>query len=372
MHPVSVQNPADHADEIDIRHVWRILKRRRRAIFGSVVLAVACGAALAFHLPPSYEATALVRVDERAARLPELTLLAGVQGGTEVGTEIEVLRSRTLARLVVDSLDLQVRLSAPREVRRSEVLSRIEVAPGAGPAEYQFVRGADGRFAVMETGTDRTIGRFAPGEVVPLEGARVELARSAGRHEEIAVEIMRHDFAVEHLEEALEVDRISREANIIRIRHRDRDPELARDVPNALAAVFVSLRQGVQKTEARSTAHFLRQQLDTLAVQLATAEDELRRFREARGVVDLQVEGSSQVGHLAQMQADRNALEAERSALAAALRDAEVSAGSEGLGAPSPYRRLIAFPTLMRNQTASEILSSLTRLEDQRTGLISR
>ena len=50
--------------------------------------------------------------------------------------------------------------------------------------------------------------------------------------------------------------------------------------------------------------------------QLATAEEALKTFRERSRVVDPNVESSSQITRLVQLQAERSSVEAERSALA--------------------------------------------------------
>ena len=57
-------------------------------------------------------------------------------------------------------------------------------------------------------------------------------------------------------------------------------------------------------------------------------------------------------------------------AVAAAGARSDAEAAAQTPGQPSPYRRLAAFPSLMRTQTTSELLSSLTRLENERGALM--
>ncbi|HXE57625.1 MAG TPA: polysaccharide biosynthesis tyrosine autokinase, partial [Gemmatimonadales bacterium] len=133
---------------------------------------------------------------------------------------------------------------------------------------------------------------------------------------------------------------------------------------------FIEGRVAVQKTGARSTVEFLRTQLDTIESQLRRAEEALRVFREREQVVSLTAEADAQVGRLAELQAARNQLESERSALARIVE--EVRAERPAPGEPSPYRRLLAFPTLLRNQAASALLTALTELDNQRALLLQR
>ncbi len=71
------------------------------------------------------------------------------------------------------------------------------------------------------------------------------------------------------------------------------------------------------------------------------------------------------------MQADRAGLEAERGALAALMQRIQLDSAASPDG-PSPYRRLLGFPSILRNQAASELLGSLAVLENERSALLRR
>ncbi|HEU0300183.1 MAG TPA: polysaccharide biosynthesis tyrosine autokinase, partial [Longimicrobium sp.] len=238
--------------------------------------------------------------------------------------------------------------------------------------EYLLQRDGSGGFTISRAAGGRKLGRAVPGAAFTLPGVRAVLARGAGAYESIGVTVAERDAAVRALMSGLEVDRPSREANILRLTYQSTDPVLARDVPNVLADRFVALRQEMHTTEARSTARFLREQLDTLSKQLASSEQALQQFQQASSVVDLETEGRTELTQAAQFQAERSALATEHDALATLVRAADQEAAAQAADQPSPYRRLAAFPTLMRTQTTSELLSSLTRLENERGALMVR
>src|SRR5690606_20006809 len=79
-------------------------------------------------------------------------------------------------------------------------------------------------------------------------------------------------------------------------------------------------------------------------------------------------EASAQVQRLAELQAQRNIYASERDALAALLEEVRNTPVEEG--DPSPYRRLMGFPSLLRNQAASELLRSLAQVENERADLL--
>jgi len=164
----------------------------------------------------------------------------------------------------------------------------------------------------------------------------------------------------------------SRDADIIRVAFRSADRALARDVVNTATSRFLTLRRGTQAAESETTTRYLRQQIDTVAAQLAAAEDELRSFREREQVIDPQIEGGTQVRRLAELQAQRTTIESERVALSELVAQVSAASANRGPADLSPYRRLVAFPTLGRQSATSDILASLSRLESERTALLVR
>jgi succinoglycan biosynthesis transport protein ExoP len=368
--------PGTRTEATGLRDLKGVLMRQRWTLLACLALGGAAGGVLVARARPLYEASALTRVEDdrggQPSAMPQLDLAVLLGGGAGVGTDLEVLRTRTLAGAVVDSLGLRLEVTAPRHAVRSRVLSAVRVDSAAPAADYLLERDADGGFTV--TAVDgRRIGRALPGTAIALPGARAVLAREAGEYERIGLSVLPRDRAIRRVADALDVDRPSREANILRLTYQSTDPVLARDVPNVLAARFVALRQEMHTTEARSTARFLREQLDTLAAQLATSERTLQAFQESSSVVDLETEGRTELTQAAQFQAERSAMSTEHDALATLLRGADAdAAAAQAPGVPSPFRRLAAFPSLMKSQTASELLASLTRLENERGALMVR
>jgi succinoglycan biosynthesis transport protein ExoP len=368
--------PGTRTEATGLRDLKGVLMRQRWTLLACLALGGAAGGVLVMRARPIYEASALTRVEDQAgarSTMPQqLDLAVLLGGGAGVGTDLEVLRTRTLASAVVDSLGLRLDVTAPRRAVRSRVVSDVRVDPAAPAGDYLLQRDSAGGFLILDAATEKPLGRAAPGMAFTLPGVRAVLARQAGAFERIGLSVVAQDKAIRNLSGALDVDRPSREANILRLTYQSTDPVLARDVPNVLAARFVALRQEMHTTEARSTARFLREQLDTLSLQLAASERTLQAFQEAGSVVDLETEGRTELTQAAQFQAERSALSTEHDALAVLLRGADVDAAAQAPGTSSPYRRLASFPSLMKSQTASEQLASLTRLENERAALMVR
>lgn len=355
--------------ELPVAYLWGIVRRRWILIglCGIVVLAAATTYALI--ATPVYEGTASLRIDEKQGTTPDVLRPFGSNG--EVVTELEVLRSRSLVEDATRELQLQVVLKKPERVSRAALLSHLTVSDSVNPGLYTFKKTSDGRFVLTDTlGTILQRG-IAPGTGVQVAGVAFVLTVASTRYDEVEVEIEARDQTVVRLRETIVVAQPNREAKVANLTVRSTDRELSWQLPNTIADRFIARRQSSQKSTARSTVVFLHTQLDTLARQLGVAEFALREFRERENVVNPLVEGTGQVERMIKIQSERSGLEAERAAMAGLLHEVQAAADRSPDG-PSAYRRLLAFPTLLRSQAATELLQSLAEVESQRAQLSVR
>jgi tyrosine-protein kinase Etk/Wzc len=358
------------ADRNPLRELANFALRNRAMVFGVPALVVVATLVFVFWVTPIYDGATWIRIDEDQSSLPVLDALQSLSAGDQIQTELAVLQRRPLAERVVDTLGLQLAVTDPERVPRATLLEDVAVERDAPPGEYTLEREGDG-FRVTGEGLPTPVDA-AVGPLVALPGVRFRLTPEALEHPEIDLEVRAFHPAVRQFRKTLQVTQPGREADLLRIRYHGTDPVQVRDVPNTLAALFIRQRQEYQKTEANSTVDFLRDQINTLSGQLAAAEDELRAFREANNIVSLQEEGEAQVGRFAELQAEHNALDTEREALAGMLEEVAQEAESDDAGeGPSPYRSLLAFPSLLANQTVSELFRSLAELETERSQLLN-
>ena len=359
-------------EDTHVRDVLGILQRSRLLILSCTAIIVIVTIVFTRRATPIYEATTSIRVDERQPTLPALDALQGFASTNEVTTEMAELGSRTVAEEVTEALALRLEVVRPERISRREIVARVTAGRAADSGDFRLRREPDGRFRIVSGATGASLGVVAAGEPARLGTVTVVLAPGAAQYRSIDLIVHPFEAAVATLQTEVKILRPSRDANIIAVRYRSDDPEEVRDVTNAVATHFIQRRQSVRQTETRSTVTFLREQLGRLSTQLAAAEDALRSFREREAIVDLPEEERSQVDHVAELQAERNALDAERAALARLLAEVQVAHERQRSGGPSPYRSLVAFPTLLRSQAASELLGSLTAAEDRRADLLTR
>lgn len=358
--------PVHSEDEPVLRTFGQAIRRRAGLVAGTFTAAMLLGGALLTAIRPTYQAATSIRIDQRQAGVPVLDFFLKELSASDVFTEQATLGSRSLVEGVTDSLGLALLPTRPARAARSALFSQVRVTRQAGGGEYRLVRRGPG-YALSQEDTARSLGTFPAGRAVEAAGFSVRLA--PGIPDDVRFRVLPFAQAVQRVQKGLKVERPDRDANVIVLSYRDKDPELTRDVPNAVAGRFIASRHAVQQSVARSTAAFLRSQLDSVGAQLSGAEDALRDYRAGRRAVDLPAEQTARVNQLAQLEAERNQTRAERDALASLVAEAQRDAGA---GVRSPYRRLVAFPTIFRNQSITELLRSLGAAEEQRSALLNR
>ena len=343
------------------------VQRNRWLVAGVPLLMVALTLLFVNWVTPVYHGVASVRIDEERSNIAVLDALKELSQGASIYTEIAELRSRSVAEDVVDSLALQLRVQSPRRISRNALISAVSLDRAAPAATYTLSRRSAGTYQLTGEGMTPRIVRA--GDVVQLRGGTIRLARTL-REDAVELEVQPFQEAVREFRQQLTVTRPEREADIVEIGYESTDRELARAVPNATAALFIARRQNVKTQEARSTVAFLDDQLDTLGVQMRALEAGLQRFREGQSVISPEAEGEAQVNRLARFQAERDVKEAEYRSLAAMM--AQVQQTRAGPDDPSPYRRLLGFPTIFVNPAAGQLLASLNEVENERAQLLTR
>ena len=369
---VSILAPHDHAPRPGSRRTIVGMLRRHWVLI-SVCTAVVAGATAMFtmRLQPIYVATATVRIDEKQRGTPAQDILH-LSSGNAVKTEMEMLRSRSLAGVVADSFALQVRMSEPRRVGRDRIFSFLSVARGAEVGDFTLDRAGRTTFALRRLGDKRTITELTTGHRATVGGLTVELAPDAARWRSVRFTVLPFEDTIDSLQALLVVSRRGRDADIIQVQYEGTDPRLVKDVANALVTRFIAARDDARQTETRSTVKFLRGQLDRLSQQLTSAEDDLRSFRERSQIVSLSDQAAAGVRRHSNLEAERSQIDIERAALAKLLENAAAVAKRNPADAAAAYRNLVGFPTLFRDQVTASLLGSLIAAEDRRAELLVR
>jgi capsular exopolysaccharide synthesis family protein len=118
----------DNSGPIDLRAVWSAVYRSRIKLLITIVIALLIGLLVTFLSTPIYRAEARIQIDQQSAQI-----LAGtdvepndsiMDGDRFLQTQLDVIKSRTLARQVAESLGLY---------RNNEFLEKMHITPADEP-----------------------------------------------------------------------------------------------------------------------------------------------------------------------------------------------------------------------------------------------
>ncbi|HWJ15396.1 MAG TPA: polysaccharide biosynthesis tyrosine autokinase [Gemmatimonadaceae bacterium] len=345
--------------------------RRNAPLIGAC--AVIAGAAAFFvtaRLPRLYESSVSIRVDPRG-RLLSISA-SDVASENAMATELEMLRSRSLIRRVVDSTGFRLQISSAKsgagtERSRSTFLTEVHVADNAPLGPYRLVPLSDDKLQLLEVDGKKLVDLVPVGKPVAARGLSFRASPAALAQAPLNLTVLPIDDAVDSVAAWTSVSRRSRDANIVDVRVRGADAGLVYAVANAFGQLYVVGHEGERRLEAQRSVEFLRDQLTRVSRQLRTSEQKLRDYRASAGVISLPDEASTGVSHRAELLAQRNATNVEREALQRLLQS---TAGSKGGGADDNYRQLLAFPTLLRSDAAVGMQTALTMAEQKRSELV--
>jgi polysaccharide biosynthesis transport protein len=326
-------------------------------------IALIAGTALLLrYVPRTFEARAQLRIDEQRSNLAVLDALKSLSSGSQIETEMVVIRSRTMAESVIDSLSLNVSLVEPRHAQRTVHFEQLRARPDAPPGEWVIRPVSNGVEVVRADGPGEPL-RFGRGERLQFGGIEAVLTRDALAVPELRLAVLSRADAVRQFQRSLSVARPNREADVVQIAYSSPDSVQVRDVVNTVVDHFIHRRQQERSMEAVDMVAFLNQQLDTLTLQLTTAEEALRDYSESTGIVAMKAQAESYVTQLAGLKAERDMADAERRALAGLVREG-------GFTDSRSFRNIVGFHKILTSPSGSELLRSLNEAESVRAEML--
>ena len=233
------KNAQESVDFIDFYDIWRIIINYKFSLglFISVVAVLAV--VLVSRITPTYVATATLLLEEKkenAFSLPSFDL--GMNEDESKITEMEVLRSRAMMANVIEELDL----------RNQPAFKR----------------------AIQNKGLAHTVAGYLPFANV------YQVAKMDEESEQFKM--------VGLFDRSLTVRSIP-QTRMISVSFESSSPELARDVANTLAKLYIERREKVSKDDAELEAQWLDERLDEMRNTLQELEQSLADFIETNDLV---------------------------------------------------------------------------------------
>jgi tyrosine-protein kinase Etk/Wzc len=294
-------NPLDAEEVLDLRAgLQTVIARRKLALAVFAVIFVA-GALFTFLQAPTYRASTLLLIMPDTEQSPFAEMMP-FKSVVPVATEMEVLKTRTLAEQVVRALGLDVVVVQKPEGARVRVkkfsYTGLEESNTPfllvfnSPAGYALYDAAGTKLAAGEIGADIT----AQGVTLRVE------ATGVGVGDKVELEALLFSDAVAALQEQLRVGEVGSGTNVVQVSADAPDPELARDIVNTLAEAYRNRNVEEKSLEASKMLSFIETQLDVLRGSLEEGESELRQFKSDRGIFMLSEQAEMMIGQLSKLE----------------------------------------------------------------------
>ncbi|MFM2207347.1 MAG: hypothetical protein RL213_1322 [Bacteroidota bacterium] len=378
------QQPASHRDdEIDLRTLFRDFRRRWYLFPASALLCFLVAFAYMKVTDPVFEATASILVKDSKNKSGSIeNILAGDLFGNSknVATEIGILTSRSVLREAVHELNMEVSVCKEGWLLRRPVyrdapfhVSVLRADPGICEERFRLKTAGTSGFEVGLHADNALLkdfdfeGAFRFGDTLRSTAFELVVSRNdsfAAPEENGTYSFVLHSelSLFRRFEERLTAEPLNKEATIVKLTYEDELRDRSVDFLNALGRAYINQDVKDKSSVAGLTLRFVDERLQDISGSLQSTEEQLQRFKEDKGTVNLSEEGKAYLERVTAIDAERAKTEMGLKSLEMLLahvqqnKDLEVSAPS-AMGNPDPM--------------LAELISRLSRLQSQRRALLA-
>lgn len=286
----------DSDREFNLRQYVLMLWRHKSVLIGSIVLVTGLTILIVFQLQPQFTAEALVMVDVRKTKVVDMeAVMSGLDPDkAAIESEVEILKSRALARKVIDELNLfaDPEFNAALRPKSTDIMSYLN------PLQYIPA-------SWMQVLTGREKRNFSPDEERELHYVKV----------------------VNSFESRLSVT-VKGRSFVIEIKFVSEDPNKAARIVNNVAELYLDRQRETKFDATRRATMWIEERLVELRETLKQSEQAVEEYRDTNSLVESR-DGSISAQQLAELNSELVVANAERVQLEARLNQMRASLESD-------------------------------------------
>lgn len=285
-------------DEIDLRAIWRTLLKHKAMIGGITLLAVLAAGIYTLRATPLYQATVMLQIDRAAQKVVGFNSEVEVDQGAasdqlQLRTQIELLKSRSLAERVIDELNLF-------RPNRDGALPGQDATSENGRAADDGLPGDDPE-ATEPSMFERMARNFT------------QLFSPASSDEQV----LGREETLNGFNQSVTVEPV-RNSRLVEVQVLNSSPELAARIANQMAKAAIAMNLE-RKTESSVYARqYLEDQIKQTKAKLEASERQINEYAKNNNILNLGDKGSATTqtfvdfsGALAKAEQDRIRAEAQ-------------------------------------------------------------
>ena len=354
-YPSVVEQLPSAAAGLALRDIVVMLRRRLRVVLGVSFVVTAAAALLALSEDPIFTATAVLRIGDARRLITtgiELPDVSVDRLASPLLSQIQLLRSRTLAGAVVDSVGL--RLVPAFDGFRPSFLRDVHVDRGAASdtVELWF----DSTRVAARFGGRTAAARY--GEPIRLPGLSFVVSERPEASTGLWTVVPR-ELAIDAFLGNLRV-KPRTQTNVVDVAYSARRPSVAQRVVNTVASLYQFTDARSAQEQSRRRRLFLESQIAQTDSALTRAQLALSEFRRQVRVYSATTKLQGEQGDLARLDSRAEDLDAQRQmylSLLGALDSKQSVRRQQGL------RTLLASPVLRNNPAVTQLHDRLQQLQ---------
>lgn len=348
------REPTFH-DYFDVIYKRRIMI----AVCAAVAVLVALVASLAS--PKIYEARVKFKLELSENKTAFFGELYTPRSVDPVENELEIVRSRAIAQLVVKKLGLRL---VPGNNRRL-FFDSVQVDDQARPAQYMIKLDAGGYKLQSAGGGEAGYGKI--GGVFNNGSLRFKIEGQPG--DEIKFSIIRPTEAIDNLMENISASQI-KNTSLVLLKARSLNPVTAARIANSVAQEYINYSLASLRESARGSKEFIESQIAVFGQELDSAEERLRQYKEKTGIFLLTESAIEAIRSSAgfEVEKEKAIIELTEARQTIEKMEDQLSKDEATYGA---YKRMTAFPTISNSPIVEALKKKLKELEIEKQEAIA-
>lgn len=395
--------------EIDLKEMMTALLQFKKSMIGVTLGILFLSIFIALYKTDIYQADLTLQVQDGAKQAPGdfLEAAVGTQGGN-LGNEITILKSRFIAKKVLEKVQVGTRYYSTSGFKSVELYRqapfvvqaygisqkligyefqlhsvdadhfRLSLKPTFGMKVAAFFGSESAAWMVKATTYE---GNFSYGSTIihPLFKLKVIKIGDMGM-DDYAFTVTPNDMMYDLIQSSLEVSVGIENGSILSLSYQDNVPQRAQDILNAIAEVYVNQNVKIKSASAEKTLAFIDEQLAAINEGLQKSSINLKDYKSSHVVIELGNKAGLIAGALSEYEAQMYELDMQESMLESMLAFIKNNKEIRGIdlsGASEPVISLIQKIQELNTQHSSLLVEytpkhpSVMKVNDQLASLKS-
>ncbi len=340
-----------------------VIMERRLLVVICVVVATLGAAVTSLNLPKVYEAKVRFKLDLSESKPVFFSEIYTPQHVDPVESQLEIIKSRTLALSVVKELNLNF---VVKDQKLYYLFDSVSVSEDFPPGKY-YLKFKDSQFSLASK-RGKVIGTGRIGEVFDNGSLRFFIHEKPA--EDIELSIRGLDESAEQLQRRTGASQIKNTALVL-LRAKSYSPELSAKIANTLAYEYINYSLATVREVARGSKEFIESQITIFGEELNMVEEKLREYKEKTGIFLLDESAKETISSLAEFEVARERAIVELHEVQSSIGnlEAELSKDEATYGA---YKTMASFPTISKSPIIISLKDKLKELEIQKQEMLIR